>query len=70
MCYREELEFLALATTQRESKDRKGASLDYLVNLRFAFQDHEKLYLLTDYCPGGDLLGLLEKFEIFPEVRG
>ena len=35
---------------------------------RFAFHDALRLYLATEFYPGGDLLGLLGKYEVFPEV--
>jgi serine/threonine protein kinase len=37
----------------------------FIVNLYYAFQTHEKLYMVMEYCPGGDLseyLGLEKKF--------
>lgn len=33
----------------------------FVVKLRFAFQTADKLYLVMDYCPGGDLLSLVKK---------
>ncbi len=27
----------------------------FIVKLNFAFQDNKRLYMLLDYCPGGDL---------------
>jgi serine/threonine protein kinase len=27
----------------------------FIVGLNFAFQTHDKLFLILDYCPGGDL---------------
>jgi serine/threonine protein kinase len=33
----------------------------FIVKLRYAFQTHEKLYLVMDYCPGGDLLALIKR---------
>lgn len=33
----------------------------FIVKLRFAFQTHEKLYLVMDYCPGGDLLAIIKR---------
>ncbi|XP_077302884.1 citron rho-interacting kinase sticky [Arctopsyche grandis] len=34
---------------------------DWLVRLQHAFQDTAKLFLIMEYCPGGDLAGLLER---------
>ena len=27
----------------------------FIVRLRYAFQTQDKLFLISDYCPGGDL---------------
>lgn len=37
------------------------ASLDhpFLVKLKESFQDEKKLYFVLEYCPGGELFGLL-----------
>jgi serine/threonine protein kinase len=39
----------------------------FIVKLRFAFQSPEKLYLVMDYCPGGDLLAMIKKQGILGE---
>lgn len=31
----------------------------FLVQLKASFQDKEKLYFVLEYCPGGELFGLL-----------
>ena len=41
----------------------------FIVNLNFAFQSKEKLFLILDYCPGGDLARLLQKERRFTEER-
>ena len=33
----------------------------FIVKLNYAFQTHERLFLIMDYCPGGDLGELLQK---------
>ena len=47
------------------------ASLDshqWLTSLYCSFQDENHLYLLMDYHPGGDLLGLMGKYDdVLPE---
>ena len=40
---------------------------DWVVRLHYSFQDRDFLYFALDYMPGGDLLGLLIKMDIFPE---
>eukprot|EP01135_Chromosphaera_perkinsii_P011374 Nk52_evm19s2391 gene=Nk52_evmTU19s2391 len=40
----------------------------WLTALHFAFQDRERLYLVMDFHPGGDLLSLLSKYDdVFEE---
>lgn len=41
----------------------------FVVKLRYAFQTHEKLYLVMDYCPGGDLLCLIKKYGVLEEEQ-
>lgn len=38
-----------------------------MVKLNFAFQNETKLFLVMDYCSGGDLGKLLSKKKKFPE---
>ena len=33
----------------------------FIVGLRYAFQTKEKLFLILDYCPGGDLARVLSR---------
>lgn len=39
------------------------ASSPWLTHLQYAFQDEDNLYLVMEYHPGGDLLGLLGRYE-------
>lgn len=41
----------------------------FIVNLNYAFQSKDKLFLILDYCPGGDLARLLQKERRFSEER-
>jgi len=50
---------LRYAMTER--KILSTISHPFVVKLRWAFQTHEKLYLVMDYCPGGDLLQIIKK---------
>ena len=43
------------------------ADNEWVVKLYYSFQDKDNLYFVMDYIPGGDLMGLLIKFEIFSE---
>ena len=35
----------------------------WITNLFFAFQDEDNLYLVMEYCIGGDMLTLLSKYD-------
>lgn len=39
----------------------------WIVSLHCSFQDQEKLYLVLEYVPGGDLMNALSKIKRFPE---
>lgn len=41
----------------------------FIVNLNYAFQTNQKLYLIMDYCPGGDLSQVLKLEGKFTEAR-
>lgn len=44
-----------------------GIENPFIVMLRFAFQTRQKLYLVTDYCRGGELFFHLKKY-VFPST--
>jgi len=39
----------------------------WLVKLHYSFQDDEYLYLVMEYCPGGDLMTILMREDILSE---
>lgn len=39
----------------------------FVLALRYAFQNEHKLYMVTDYCPGGELFFHLKKLRRFTE---
>ncbi len=41
----------------------------FIVRLRYAFQTQDKLFLICDYCPGGDLSQYLEIERQFSEEK-
>jgi len=41
----------------------------FVVHLNFAFQTTDKLFLILDYCPGGDLSQYLEIEKAFDEAK-
>ncbi len=55
---------------ERTKTERKVLSLvnhPFIMKLHFAFQSEDKLYLVLDYCPGGELFFHLSRFRRFPE---
>ena len=56
---------LRYAMTER--KILSTISHPFIVKLRYAFQTQEKLYLVMDYCPGGDLLALIKQKGVLGE---
>ncbi|XP_068142732.1 LOW QUALITY PROTEIN: citron Rho-interacting kinase [Drosophila tropicalis] len=40
---------------------------EWLINLQYAFQDNDHLYLVMEYMPGGDLLSLMSRHGPFDE---
>lgn len=43
------------------------ADNDWIVKLFYSFQDKENLYFILEYIPGGDMMGLLSKLNVFTE---
>lgn len=39
----------------------------FIVKLKYAFQSPEKLYMVMDYCPGGELFFHIQRVERFNE---
>merc|ERR1719296_514030 len=55
---------------ERTKTERKVLSVvdhPFIMRLHFAFQGDEKLYLVLDYCPGGELFFHLSRYRRFPE---
>ncbi|CAE7331506.1 gad8 [Symbiodinium sp. KB8] len=53
--------------TKAERRIMGGVDHSCIVSLRFAFQSADKLYMVTDYCRGGELFFHLKKMRTFPE---
>ena len=51
--------------TKTEREIMVMASHPFIVSLRFAFQTDDKLYMITEYCPGGELYFHLKKMKSF-----
>uniref|UniRef100_A0A8C5LWY4 non-specific serine/threonine protein kinase n=1 Tax=Leptobrachium leishanense TaxID=445787 RepID=A0A8C5LWY4_9ANUR len=43
------------------------ADNEWVVKLYYSFQDKDNLYFVMDYIPGGDMMSLLIRLEVFPE---
>jgi serine/threonine protein kinase len=41
----------------------------FIVNLNYAFQTKTKLFLILDFCPGGDLGKIISQERRFTEER-
>ena len=52
---------LQVENTKSEQHILKEINHPFIVRLRFAFQNEEKLYLVMDYYPGGSLFYHLRK---------
>ena len=53
--------------TKAERRIMGGVGHPFIVGLRFAFQTADKLYMVTDYCRGGELFFHLKRFRTFTE---
>jgi serine/threonine protein kinase len=51
--------------TRTEREIMASSSHPFIVSLRYAFQTDEKLYMITEYCPGGELYFHLKKMKTF-----
>ncbi|KAJ3340194.1 Serine/threonine-protein kinase [Gonapodya sp. JEL0774] len=45
----------------------ESAETLWVVQLYFSFQDEHYLYLVMEFCPGGDMMNMLIKYDTFPE---
>ena len=45
-----------------------GSENPWIVSLHYSFQDERNLYMVLEYLPGGDLMGLLMRENTFPEL--
>jgi serine/threonine protein kinase len=53
--------------TRTERKVLSAVNHPFIMKLHYAFQTPEKLYLVLDYCPGGELFFHLSRHRCFPE---
>jgi serum/glucocorticoid-regulated kinase 2 len=53
--------------TRTERKVLSVVNHPFIMKLHYAFQSEDKLYLVLDYCPGGELFFHLSRFRRFPE---
>lgn len=50
-----------------ERKIMESITHPFIIKLKYAFHNKQKLYLLTDFCPGGELFFHLQKIVRFNE---
>merc|ERR1719230_1407385 len=55
--------------TKSERQVLEAASHPFIVTLHYAFQTPKKLYMVTEYCPGGELFFHLSRAGRFSEAR-
>jgi len=53
--------------TRTERKVLSVVNHPFIMKLHYAFQSPDRLYLVLDYCPGGELFFHLSRFRRFPE---
>lgn len=56
-----------LAHVRAERDVLAEANSPWVVNLYYSFQDATFLYLIMEFLPGGDLMTMLIRYEVFPE---
>lgn len=53
--------------SEREALSMADARYQWLTHLHYSFQDASNLYMVMDFMPGGDLMGLLIREDTFSE---
>lgn len=51
----------------RTEKEILATNNEWIINLKCSFQDFDYLYLVMEYCSGGDFMNLLIKKEVINE---
>jgi len=60
---------VAHVKAERDLMANAGKTCDFLVTLNFSFQDEVYLYLVMEFCGGGDLMTILMKYDILSETQ-
>jgi serine/threonine protein kinase len=55
------------ARVRDEERIMQNLHNPFIVDMIYSFQDETKLYIVMEYCPGGDLYSLLRRFGSFEE---
>lgn len=55
--------------TLTERKILETVNHPFIVRMNYAFQSESKLFLVLDYCPGGELFFYINKFKRFNETN-
>lgn len=53
----------------RTEREIMTSSNEWIVNLKYSFQDEYYLYLVMDFLPGGDLMNLLMKKKFLQKMK-
>ncbi|XP_056145407.1 serine/threonine-protein kinase LATS2 isoform X2 [Lampris incognitus] len=63
-----EQEMSKVAHVKAERDILAEADNEWVVRLYYSFQDRDSLYFVMDYIPGGDMMSLLIRMGVFPEL--
>jgi serum/glucocorticoid-regulated kinase 2 len=55
--------------TRSERAILEAVNHPFIVTLRYAFQTRDKLYIVTDFAPGGELFFWLKRDRVFSQAR-
>lgn len=61
---------IAMNEVEHVKTERKLMELinhPFIIKLKYAFQNKQRLYLVMDYCPGGELFYHIQKVKYFNE---
>lgn len=67
LCKRDVIKLNQAAHVKAERDILAEANSDWIVKLYYSFQDKDNLFFIMEYIPGGDLMSLLIRKQIFTE---
>jgi len=45
----------------------ESLSHPFIIQMKFSFETHKSLIFVLEFCPGGELFGLVKKFKVMNE---